>query len=68
MPPGPYRVMTCREREFAVDQILTFLTTQGHGGPPQMSNHLNAGATSDTTRALKTIHIIQVNVNFLYDI
>ena len=36
----------------------TFLTTQGHGGPPRMSDQLNAGATSETTRTLKTIHII----------
>ena len=35
-----------------------FLTTQGHGGPPQMSDQLNAGATSETIRTLKTIHTI----------
>ena len=26
-----------------MDHIRTFLTTQGHGGPPRMSNHPNAG-------------------------
>ena len=34
-----------------------FLTSPGHGAPPQ-SDHLNAGATSEITRTLKTIHII----------
>ena len=41
----------------------TFLTTQGHGGPPQMSDHMNAGATSDTTRTLKTIHTIHSHIH-----
>ena len=27
-----------------------FLTTQGHGGPSQMRDQLNARATSETTR------------------
>ena len=53
--PGPYRAMTCRERELTMDHIHTFLTTQGHRGPPQMSNQLNSGATSEKTRTLKTI-------------
>ena len=43
-PPGPYRAMTCLEKELAVDHIHTFLTTQGHGGPLQMSDQLYAGA------------------------
>ena len=38
--------------------LNTFLTTQGHGGPPRMSDLLNAGATSETTRTLKSIHTI----------
>ena len=54
-PPGLYRVMTCRERELAVDHIHIFLTTQGHGGPSRMSEQLSAGAISETTRTLKTI-------------
>ena len=28
----------------------TFLTTQGHGGPPRMRDQLNAGTSSETTR------------------
>ena len=32
----------------------TFLTTQGHGGPPRMSDQLNAGATSETAQTWKT--------------
>ena len=35
-----------------------FFPTQGHGESPQMSDQLNAGATSETIRTLKTIHII----------
>ena len=35
-----------------------FSTTQGQGGPPRMRDHLNSGATCETTRTLKTIHII----------
>ena len=62
-PPGPYRIMTCRERELAVNHIHTFLTTQGHGRPPQTSDQLNAGATSETTRTLKTIHIIHSQIH-----
>ena len=27
--------------------IHTFLTTQGHGGPPRMSDQPNVGATSE---------------------
>ena len=60
---GHYRAMICRERELAVDHMHTFLTTQGHGGPPQMSDQLNAGATSETTRTLKTIHIIHSHIH-----
>ena len=30
-----------------VDHIHTLLTTQGHGGPPQVSVQLNARATSE---------------------
>ena len=47
--------MACRERELAMDHIHNFLTTQGHGRSPQMSEQLNAGTTSETTRTLKTI-------------
>ena len=52
--PGPYRAMTCRERELTLSH--TFLTTQGHGGPPRMRYQLNAGATSETAQTSKTIH------------
>ena len=44
----------------AVDHIHTFLTTQGHGGHAQMSDQLNAGATSETT--LKSIYIIHSHI------
>ena len=39
-----------------------FLTTKGHRGHPRMSDQLNAGATTDETQTLKTIHTIQ-NIN-----
>ena len=39
-----------------MDHIHTFLTTQGHGGPPRMSDQPNAGATSETAQTWKTIH------------
>ena len=39
-----------------MDHIHTFLTTQGHGGPPQMSDQPSAGATSETAQTWKTIH------------
>ena len=39
-----------------MDHIHTFLTTQGHGGPPQMSDQPNAGATSETAQTWKTRH------------
>ena len=61
-PPGPYRAMTCRERELTVDHIQTFLTTQGHGGPPRIRNQLNDEATSETTRTRKPIHIIHSHI------
>ena len=35
-----------------------FLTTQRHEKPPRMRDQLNAGATSETTRTLKTIQTI----------
>ena len=36
--------------------IHTFLTTQGHGGPPWISDQLNARATSETTRTYRQRH------------
>ena len=57
-PPGPYIATTCRERELTLDHIHTFLTTLRHDGPPWMSDQLNAGATSETTRTWKTIHTL----------
>ena len=51
-PPGLYRT---NQRELTLDHIHTFLTTQGHGGPPRMRDQLNAGATSETTWTCKTI-------------
>ena len=33
-----------------MDHIHTFFTTQGHGGPPRMSDQPDAGATSETRR------------------
>ena len=63
-PPGPYRATTCRERELTLDHIHTFLTTQGHGGPPcRMRDQLNAGATSETTQTWKTIHTFHVTIH-----
>ena len=52
----PYRATTWRERELTLDHIHTFLTTQGYGGPPRMSDQPNAGATSETAQTGKTIH------------
>ena len=43
--------------------IHTFLTTQEHGVPLQMSDQLNAGATSETTRTLKTIHNTHLHIH-----
>ena len=39
-----------------MDHIHTFLTTQGHGGPPRMCDQPNAGVTSETAQTWKTIH------------
>ena len=39
-----------------MDHIHTFLTTQGHGGPPRMRDLPNARATSKTAQTWKTIH------------
>ena len=57
-PPGPYRATTCRGRElnYGSHTVHTFLTIQGNGGPPRMSDQPNAGATSDTAQTWKTIH------------
>ena len=38
--PRPYRATTCWERELTLDHIHTFLTTQGHGGPPRTRDQL----------------------------
>ena len=62
-PPGPYRVTACRERELTLDHVHTFLTTQGHGGPVRKKDHLNAGATSETTRTWNTIHTIHTLIH-----
>ena len=55
-PPGPFRATTCRTRELNYGSHTCFLTTQGHGGPPRMSDQPNAGATSKTAQTWKTIH------------
>ena len=39
-----------------MDNIHTFLTTQGHEGPPRMSDQHIAGATSETAQTRKTAH------------
>ena len=68
-PPGPYGITTCRKREFTLDHIHTFLTTQGHEAPRRMRDNLNAGAiswyihTSETTRTWKTIHTIHASIH-----
>ena len=62
-PPGPYSAMACRGRELNLDHIHTFLTTQGYGGPPRMSDQLNAGATSETAQTWKTIHTRQTLIH-----
>ena len=54
-PPGPNRDTTYRER----DHIHTFLTTQGHGGPPRMRDLLN----TETTRTRKTRHTIHAPIH-----
>ena len=33
--PGPYKAMTCRERELTGDHIILF-DHKGHGGSPRM--------------------------------
>ena len=43
---------------------MTFLMKQGHEDPLQMSDQLKAGATSETTWALKTIHIIHSHIEW----
>ena len=39
-----------------MDHRHTFLTTQGHGGLPRMSDQPYAGATSETAQTWKRIH------------
>ena len=46
-----------------MDHIHTFLTTQGHGEPPRMSDQPNAGATSETAQTWKTIHTIHTLIH-----
>ena len=60
---GPYRATTFREGNLTLDHMHTFLTTQGHGGPPRMRYQLNAGATSETTQTWKSIHIIHAPIH-----
>ena len=62
-PPGPYWDTTCWERNWLRITYILFWTTQGHGGPPRMSDQLNAGAISETTRTLKTIHTIHSHIH-----
>ena len=63
MPPGHYRATTCWERELTLDHIHPFLTAQGHGGHPWMSDQLNSGAPSDITRTLKTTHTMHSHIH-----
>ena len=62
-PPGPYRATTCRERELTLDHIHNFLTTQGHGVPPRMSDQPNDGASSETTQTWKMRHTIHAPIH-----
>ena len=58
--------MLTRPKTFNIHMIHTynsgshayFLTTQGHGGPPRMSDQLNAEANLETTQTGKMIHTI----------
>ena len=51
------------ERELTLHHIHAVLTKQGLGGPPQMRDHLNAGATSETTRTWKPIYTIHAPIH-----
>ena len=62
MPPGPYRAITCQESELTLDHIHTFLTIQGHGGPPWVRDQLNARAIPKTTWTWKTTHTIHAPI------
>ena len=42
-----------------LDHIRTFLTTQGHRGPPRMSDQLNGEATSEITRTIHSLMHMQ---------
>ena len=55
-PPGPHRATTCRGKELNYGSHTYFLTTQGHGAPPRMSDQPNAGATSETAQTWRTVH------------
>ena len=61
--PWHYRTMTCRERELTMDHIHTFLTTQGHGGPPLITDQLSVGTVSKTKRTWMTIHTIHAPIH-----
>ena len=61
-PPGPYKATTRQERKLTLDHVHSFVTTQVHEGPSRMSDQLNAGATSETTRTWKTIHTIHTHI------
>ena len=63
MPPWPYEAMIWRKRELILHHLHSFLNTQGHGGPPRMSDQLNAGATSETAQTYKTVHTIHAPIH-----
>ena len=62
MPLSPYRATTCRERELTQDH-KTFLTTNGNGGLPRMSDQPNAGASSETAQTWKTRYTIHAPIH-----
>ena len=64
-----YIYVTCTSRALQSHDLLgegiscrsytySILTTQGHGGHPQMRDQLNAGAISKITRTLQRIQVI----------
>ena len=58
-PPGPYRVMTCRERELTENYIILSWPHKDMEG----LTGWGVRATSETTRTWKTIHTIHAPIH-----
>ena len=56
----------CPGRELTLDHMHNTFTTQGHGGPPRMSDQLNVAATSEPNHCnMANMNLVDLKLTFV---